>query len=348
MKVLTVVGARPQFIKAAPLSRALAEAGHEEIMVHTGQHYDPEMSERFFEELGIREPDVHLGVGSAPRGEQIAAMRSGVEAVVSGRAPDWIVVLGDTNSTLAGALAAAALCVPLAHIEAGVRSGNLKMQEEVNRIETDRLSALLLCPSDRAAANLAGEHVEGRVEVVGDVMIDALEQIRPHLSEDVPRSLGLQPGVYLFVTVHRAENVDDPRRLGAILTVLTDLAEPVALPAHPRTRAAIVVLGVPLPAQVHLLAPVGHLESLSLQRSARAVVTDSGGIQKEAYWLGVPCVTLFENTAWPETVEAGWNTLAGVDPVRIADSVRSLAPPEARPPLYGGPGAAERCVALFA
>jgi len=347
MRILVVVGARPQFVKASPLSRVLRAAGDEEILVHTGQHYDPELSGRFFEELDLRRPDVCLDVGSAPRAEQMSAMRAGVEAVVAGRAPDWVVVFGDTNSTLAGALAAEAARTPLAHIEAGVRSGNLRMQEEVNRIETDRLSSLLLCPCGRAAENLAAEHVQARTEVVGDVMLDALEAVRPYLSEDVPRAHGLEPGRYLLVTAHRAETADDAERLGGVLTALRDLGEPAVFPTHPRTRRSLSRFALTVPDNVRLTDPVGYLECLSLQAFARAVLTDSGGIEKEAYWLGVPCVTMRDETEWMETVEAGWNVLAGTDHKRITKAARSLAPPAERPHLYGEPGAAERCVCLL-
>lgn len=342
MKVLSVVGARPQFIKAAPVSRALATAGHEHIVVHTGQHYDPEMSARFFGEFGMQEPALDLGVGPMTTDEaRVERMLRLLEAVLSAEQPDWVLVFGDTNSTLAGALGASAAGVPLAHIEAGLRSFNNAMPEERIRVQVDNVSSLLLCPSDRAAANLKAEGLTAGVHVVGDVMGDAISEVfREEHSAAAARD-------FYFATVHRSENTDDAGRLGAILAAFDALDLPVRFPVHPRTRRAIERLGH-LPARhVSFEEPAGYRETILLERGARAVLTDSGGVQKEAYWVGTPCVTFRDETEWTETVEAGWNVLAGADTARILEAARSARRPAERPPLYGDGRAAERCVALL-
>ncbi len=345
LRVVSIVGARPQFIKAAVVSRALRQ-GHTEVLVHTGQHYDANMSAIFFDELDIPPPDVHLGVGSGPHGEQTAAMLTGIEGVLLRERPDWVLVYGDTNSTLAGALAAVKLGIPVAHVEAGLRSFNRAMPEEINRVVADHLSVLLLCPSQTAVDNLAAEGIRRGVRLVGDVMADALAvaAARAHSHSAVLTRLGIREGGYVLATVHRAENTDDPSRLGDILRALDALGEPVLFPVHPRTRKAIEALGHRPAGNVRYLEPVGYLDMVRLEQSARLILTDSGGVQKEAYWLGVPCLTLREETEWVETVQAGWNVLVGTDPVRIQHTARSLLPPAARPPLYGDGRAAERCV----
>jgi UDP-N-acetylglucosamine 2-epimerase len=341
MKVLTVLGARPQFIKAAPVSRALRRR-HEEFLVHTGQHYDDAMSELFFRQLAIPPPDVNLGVGSGPHGAQTGAMLAGIEQIALERKPDLLLVYGDTNSTLAGALAGAKLHIPIAHVEAGLRSHDRRMAEELNRVVTDHVSDLLLCPTKAAASNLALEGITCGVHVVGDVMYDAFRE-----NLDTARGtctiladLGLERGAYQLLTVHRAENVDDPGRLGAIMRGVRESGRPVVFPAHPRTRAA----GVDAPPNVRLIEPVGYLEMLVLEDAAEAIVTDSGGVQKEAYFAGRPCVTLRDSTEWTETVEAGWNVLAGADSRAIADAMRSFRPSGPRPELFGDGRAAEKIV----
>jgi UDP-N-acetylglucosamine 2-epimerase len=349
VKVVTVVGARPQFIKAAALSRLLRQ-DHTEVLVHTGQHYDDNMSAVFFDELAIPTPEVSLGAGSGTHASQTGAMLIGLEQVLLAEKPDWTLVYGDTNSTLAGALAAAKLNLPVAHVEAGLRSFNRAMPEEINRVLTDHVSACLLCPSQTAVENLAAEGLRRGVHLVGDVMADAqafaAKQARRR--SEVLLTLGLQPREYLLSTVHRAENTDNAARLLAILTALARLDEPVILPIHPRTRAALDRCGFTTGPNIRLIDPVGYLDMVQLEQSARLILTDSGGIQKEAYWLGVPCVTLRDETEWVETVALGWNVLAGADPDRIVQCVRSLRPPTERPPLYGGDGrAAERCLRIL-
>jgi UDP-N-acetylglucosamine 2-epimerase len=345
MKLVTIVGARPQFIKAASIRRALQAAGHTEFLVHTGQHYDDVMSATQFRDLELASPDINLEIGSGGHGEQTARMLAGLEAVIIERRPDWVLVYGDTNSTLAGALAAVKLHVPLAHVEAGQRSYNRRMPEEINRVLTDHASDLLLCSTPTAVANLAAEGIRTRVHMVGDVMIDSLAWMleRTHVPGARARH-GLTPGAYLLVTVHRAENTDDPGRLRAIVRALDELNEPVVFPVHPRTRQALErAQWAPAP-HVHLIEPVGYREMIELERDARMIVTDSGGMQKEAYFLGVPCVILRDETEWVEIVEAGWAVLAGADADRIRSTVHSLRPPAVRPPLHGDGRAAERCV----
>jgi len=347
MKVVSIVGARPQFIKAAAVSRELRTV-HTEVLVHTGQHYDYQMSGVFFDGLELPPPDVNLGVGSGSHAAQTAAMLKAIEDVLVGERPDCLVVYGDTNSTLAGALAAAKLEVPVAHIEAGLRSFNRRMPEEINRVVVDHLSQLLLCPSETAAHHLASEGITDNVHVVGDVMLDVLNWARERL-HDRPAAalgeLGLRKGSHLVATVHRSENTDDPSRLSRILAAFNALEERVVFPVHPRTRKAIAALGHDLEPHVHLIDPVGYLDMVALTSSARLVMTDSGGLQKEAYWLGVPCITLRDETEWVETVEAGWNTLAGADSTSILDAVRSSIAPRMHPSLYGRGRAAQACVA---
>jgi UDP-GlcNAc3NAcA epimerase len=323
---------------------------HEEVLVHTGQHYDHEMSGVFFEGLELPPPDVNLGVGSGSHGAQTGAMLRGIEDVLISERPDWVLVYGDTNSTLAGALAAAKLGVPVGHVEAGLRSFNRRMPEEINRVVADRLSNLLLCPSETAVKNLAAEGVTRNVHRVGDVMLDILHWARQRTATQgagvLPR-FGLEPGSYLLATVHRSENTDDPARLAGILGALDRLRKPVVFPAHPRTRKAIAALNLRLPAQVRMIDPVGYVEMVVLVESARLVLTDSGGLQKEAYWLGVPCVTLREETEWVETVAAGWNVLVGAVTDDIVRAANSFAVPSTRPPLYGHAGVAAACIDLL-
>ena len=318
MTVLTVVGARPQFIKAAAVSRVFAATeGVEELLVHTGQHYDPGLSDVFFDELEIPPPSHHLGVGSGRHGAQTGEMLAKIEEVILETQPDWVLVYGDTNSTLAGALASAKLHVPIAHIEAGLRSFNRRMPEEVNRVLTDHAATLLFTPTETADRHLAAEGIPAeRIRRVGDVMYDVARFFgaKAEQESDVLERLGLDDGGYVLATVHRAENTDDPERLRAVFEALGTLnAEvPVVLPLHPRTRAVLERAGQIAWAagRVRLVDPVGYLDMVLLERHARLVATDSGGVQKEAYFAGVPCVTLRDETEWTELVDLGWNRLA--------------------------------------
>ena len=339
MKVLSVVGNRPQFVKSAPLSVALREHGIEEIVLHTGQHYDPELSQVFFDELGLPEPRYRLDVHSADP----APMRAGIRTAIAAESPDVVLVFGDTNTTLAGALAANDTGVRQAHVEAGLRSGDLEMPEERNRIEVDRLAALLLCPDERAAETLAAEGVPGRREVVGDVMADATMQLAPVARErsGVLERIGLEPGGYLVATVHREANTAQPR-LGRIVEGLNRLDETVVFPVHPRTRAALAREGLELAPNVRAELPLGYLDFAALASQSRVILTDSGGLQKEAYWYRVPCVTMRPSTEWVDTVEVGANVLVDDDPGQIATAVAEARMPDERPELYGDGHASER------
>jgi UDP-GlcNAc3NAcA epimerase len=316
MKILTVVGARPQFIKVAPVSAALRAAGISEYLLHTGQHYDRQMSEVFFEELGMRPPDGNLHVGSGSHAVQTGAMLAGIEPAIVAEKPDWVLVYGDTNSTLAGALAASKLHVPVAHVEAGLRSFNRRMPEEINRIVADSVSDILFVPTATAAANLRREGVpDEKIVPTGDVMYDAALLARDRATGriGVVDRLGLRGRPYVLATIHRAENTDDPECLAAILDALGKVARelPVVFPVHPRTRARLTAAQGNVPGIV-LIDPVGYLDMVQLEVAAAVVATDSGGVQKEAFFHGVPCVTVRAETEWVELVELGWNRL--VDP----------------------------------
>jgi UDP-N-acetylglucosamine 2-epimerase len=350
MKVLSVVGARPQFIKAAPVGRALRGAGIEEVLLHTGQHYDPAMSDVFFSELGVDEPRYNLGVGSGSHGAQTAAMLAGIEDVLALEGPDWLLIYGDTNSTLAGALAAAKKGVPVAHVEAGLRSFNRSMPEEINRVVADALSTILFCPTDVAEANLAHEGIRSGVHVVGDVMYDAVLWASARADDEessIVDQLALEKGKYLLATVHRASNTDAPENLTAIMWALREASEPVIFPVHPRTRKALAEAGIHAGENVMLIEPVSYLEMLALEKHARVILTDSGGVQKEALWLGVPCVTMRGETEWVETVACGWNTLAGTNPARILEALGAPRPSSPPPDVYGDGHASERIAALL-
>lgn len=346
--ILSIVGARPQFIKAAPVSHALA--GHfKEVLVHTGQHYDYGMSEVFFEEMDMREPDFNLGAGGGTHGEQTGRMMMELEKVIAQVKPDCLLVYGDTNSTLAGALVAAKAGIPLAHVEAGLRSFNRSMPEEINRVLTDHISDLLFCPTDAAVGNLAKEGITRGVHRVGDVMYDALlhnlETARRRSA--ILSRLNLTRGGYALVTIHRAGNTDDPARIRSILDALGLLPVKVIFPVHPRTRRTITEMGLVVSLNVTLIEPVGPLDILILQENADCILTDSGGMQKEAYLLGVRCITLREETEWVETVSAGWNQLAGVDAGKIKSLHESWHPAGERLPLYGDGHAAEEIASIL-
>ena len=325
MKILTVVGARPQFIKAAPVSKALRAAGHVEHLVHTGQHYDQAMSQVFFDELDIPQPDVNLGIGSASHGKQTGEMLMRLEQVIQEQNPDRALVYGDTNSTLAGALAAIKLHVPVAHVEAGLRSFNREMPEEHNRVLTDHCSALLFCPTQTAVDNLAREGVKQGVHLVGDTMYDAVLQFAEIARErsTILQDLGLKGESYLLATVHRPYNTDVPENLSNILAAFAEIGETIVFSVHPRTRKKIAELGElkKLAPNIKMITPVGYLDMLLLEQNARLILTDSGGMQKEAYFFAVPCVTLRPETEWIETVEEGWNVLAGADRKSIMAAV---------------------------
>jgi len=343
VKILSIVGNRPQFIKSAPLSVALCERGIDEVTLHTGQHYDAELSQVFFEELELPEPAYRLGIGGQPHDEMVAAMRPGILHAIEAERPDWALVYGDTSSTLAGARTATEGRVPLAHVEAGMRSGDWSMPEEHIRVEVDGISELLFCPDKRSAETLAGEGVTGKIEVVGDVMADASFRLAPIARErsDVLERLELEPGRYVVATVHREANVAVDR-LRRIADGLNRLSEPVAFPAHPRTRATLEAAQISLAPHVRLLQPLGYLDLASLASRARVILTDSGGLQKEAYWYGVPCVTLRPSTEWVDTVEVGANILVDDDPDRIVSAVAEARMPPDRPQLYGDGKASER------
>ena len=337
MKVLTVIGARPEFIKAGPVTRAFANRGIEEILVHTGQHYDASMSDMFFEALGLRQPDHFLGAGSGTHGVQTARMLESIERLLLDVHPDAVLVYGDTNSTLAGGLAATKLHIPVVHVEAGLRSYNRKMPEEINRVIVDHISTLLFCPTQTGVDNLLREGIEQGVHLVGDVNQDALEYWQQSGTgrTGIVDDLGLHHGEYYVATVHRAENTDDPARLREIMVALSAIDSPVVLPVHPRTEQALKALGPALLEGIKCVPPVGFLEMLELMETSAAVLTDSGGVQKEAYMLGVPCITMRDETEWVETVDTGWNTLVGADRNAILDASRNRQPPANRPSIFG-------------
>ncbi|HEX5852906.1 MAG TPA: UDP-N-acetylglucosamine 2-epimerase (non-hydrolyzing) [Solirubrobacteraceae bacterium] len=348
MKILTVVGNRPQFVKAAAVSGPLRER-HEEILVHTGQHYDDSLSRVFFTELGLARPDRELGIGGGSNTSQTARMLAALEPLLAELEPEAVLVYGDTNSTLAGGLAAAQAGVPVVHVEAGMRSFDRTMPEELNRVLSDHLAELLLCPSQNAAENLRAESVAGTVEVVGDVMVDVAMRWQPaaRANASAPSGYGLSPGGYLLLTAHRAGNVDDRERLRALVELIGALPSPILFPLHPRTRARLIDAGLLEQLERHdgirLTEPLGYAEFSALVCQARAVLTDSGGVQKEAYLAGVPCVTLRANTEWVETVHSSWNTLVDLD-VDAALAALARETPTERPALYGDGHAAERCV----
>ncbi len=351
MRIVTIIGNRPQFVKAAAVSRQLRQAG-EELIVHTGQHYDDELSGVFFEELGVPAPDRELGAGSGTNTEQTARILGALEPVLAELEPDMALVYGDTNSTLAGALAAAQAGIPVGHVEAGMRSFDRSMPEELNRVLCDHASDLLLCSTETAMHNLEAERAAGERHLVGDVMADVLLAFRGPARErsTAVEDLGLTPGEYVLATAHRAGNVDDPKRLSALVELLTSIERPVVLPVHPRTRARLEAAGLMerLEAEVTLTVPLGYLDFIRLAESARAVLTDSGGVQKEAYLLEVPCVTMRPNTEWVETVEAGWNVLVDLDPEAARAALERPRPSGPRPELYGGGHAADAVCDLVA
>jgi UDP-GlcNAc3NAcA epimerase len=349
MKILTVVGNRPQFIKAAAVSGPL-RAEHEEILVHTGQHYDDALSGVFFAELGLAVAEHELGIGGGSNTSQTARMLAALEPLLIEIQPEAVLVYGDTNSTLAGALAAAQRGVPVVHVEAGMRSFDRSMPEELNRVLTDHMSDLLLCSSQAAAANLKAESARGATEVVGDVMVDVALQWQSTGGGEALAARELTPGEYLLLTAHRTGNVDDPERLRLLVDVVASLPGSVVFPMHPRTRARLHAAGLLADLEmldgVLLCDPLGYVEFGALLRGAHAVLTDSGGVQKEAYLAGVRCITLRSTTEWVETVDAGWNTLVDLDGERVLAALERPVPKD-HPQLYGDGKAAERVVAAI-
>jgi UDP-GlcNAc3NAcA epimerase len=353
MKVLTVVGARPQFVKAAPVSRVL-RTRHAEVLVHTGQHYDEAMSAGFFRDLELPEPDVNLGIGGGAHGAMTGEMIRRLEPIILEHEPDGVLVYGDTNSTMATVVVASKVSYAdrrrpwLAHVEAGLRSLNRAMPEERNRVVADHLADLLLVPSRAAMAHLEREGLAARAELVGDVMVDAHAWASARASSNLP-AVTAELQRYVLLTLHRAENVDHPERLARILAGLS-VGLPVVFPVHPRTRAMIERGGHQLPANVHAIDPVGYLEMVALEIGAHAIATDSGGVQKEAYLAGVPCVTLRSETEWVETVEAGWNRIVDDDPAALRATLEDdgfMRRDRPRPLLYGDGHAADRIVAAL-
>jgi len=353
-KIVTIVGARPQFIKAAAVSREILKHPDRlvEVMVHTGQHYDPNMSQIFFDELEIPAPKYNLEVSGGGHGAMTGRMLEGIEQILIEEKPDWVLIYGDTNSTLAGALAAAKMHIPVAHVEAGLRSFNMFMPEEVNRILSDRVSSLLLCPTAMAVDNLSKEGITHGVHNVGDVMYDValFYRERAKAQSKVMAQLGLESDAFALATCHRAENTDDPQRLGEIMAGLADIAVqmPVVLPLHPRTRNLLKAHGL----EYHLnsiivVDPLPFLDMVALEQAANIILTDSGGVQKEAYFYGVPCITLRDETEWVETVALGFNQLVGASRSAINAAMRNRSIPKARLDVYGDGTAAAQIVAIL-
>jgi UDP-GlcNAc3NAcA epimerase len=369
LKVVSVVGARPQFIKAAPVIRAAQRAGVEHLLVHTGQHYDRLMSDVFFEELDLPPPKHALGVGSGSHGAQTAAMMQRLDPILVAEAPDWVLVYGDTNSTIAAALTSAKLGMPVAHIEAGLRSFNRSMPEEINRVVSDHVSTVLFCPSLAAIQNLSAEGFNAVLAqgalvepdtipaidaptpdqpVVlncGDVMYDSILMYNSsgQRSEAIA-ALGLEPREYYLVTIHRAGNSDSSEVLARLISILSQLDKPVVFPVHPRTAARLRDDGIRMSADIRLIDPLGYFDMLSIERSAAAIVTDSGGVQKEAFYFGVPCITLRDETEWVETVSTGWNVLVGADVENALHAIRGARPGQDGASPYGTGRAAETIV----
>jgi UDP-GlcNAc3NAcA epimerase len=339
-KLVSIIGSRPEIVQAAPLSLAFRDCV-EEVLVHTGQHYDPGMSELQIADLRLPVPDYNLGVGSLPNAEGVELAQRRIADVLERERPDAVLVRGDTNATIAGARAAVTTELPLLHVEAGLRSHRLDMPEEHNRIETDRLSDILFAPCEHARLTLLREEARGAVHVTGDVLADILLASRRRLPD------GGEPGEYLLATVHRNYNTDTPERLASVLACLGEAECRVVLPLHPRTQKALTEWNVPVPANVEARGPVTYTEMIALERDAVAIATDSGGVQREAYLWGVPCITLREETEWVETVSTGWNTLVGADPARFRAALSKPRPAE-RPPIFGDGHAAERIAELTA
>jgi UDP-N-acetylglucosamine 2-epimerase (non-hydrolysing) len=350
MKILSVIGARPQFIKAAPLSRILRKK-HTEVLVHTGQHYDPEMSDVFFKELNIPEPDYNLGIGSGLHGEQTGKMLTEIEKLLIKEEPNLVLVYGDTNSTLAGALAASKLHIKVAHVESGLRSFDKSMPEEINRILTDHVSDLLFCPTKTAVANLKNEGIRNGIHNVGDVMMDAL-QYNIKIAEKkstILDDMDLSSKDFMVATVHRASNTDDIENLSSIVEAFCSVDENIVLPIHPRTEKYLKQYGLwdKLCGHIMVTSPVGYIDMLELMANSKKILTDSGGVQKEAYMLGIPCITMRENTEWVETVNDGWNVLVGADHEQIVDAINEFEGADVRGDVFGCGDACEKITEMI-
>lgn len=348
MKIVTILGARPQFIKAAAVSTTLRRT-IDEVIIHTGQHYDTAMSDVFFDELGIPKPAYFLQVGSGNHGEQTGKMLTEIEKILVEEKPDYVLVYGDTNSTLAGALAASKLLIPVIHVEAGLRSFNKAMPEEQNRILTDHISTLLLVPTQTAINNLQKEGIQKGVHFIGDVMYDGILYFseKAKKSSTILADLGLAENEFILCTIHRAENTNDPNRLKQICSALTESNQPIVLPLHPRTQKYIADYGITIGDNVRIIEPVGYLDMVQLEATARKIVTDSGGVQKEAFFLGKPCITLRDETEWVETIQNGWNCLVGADKKAICDAIQHFQPTSERKSYFGEGNAAKLLVELI-
>ncbi|WP_035288372.1 UDP-N-acetylglucosamine 2-epimerase (non-hydrolyzing) [Clostridium sp. KNHs214] len=348
MKIITIVGARPQFIKAAAVSNIIRKE-HEEVLIHTGQHYDENMSKVFFEELNIPKPDYNLGVGSGSHGKQTGEMLSKLEEIYLKEKPDLVLVYGDTNSTLAGALAASKLLIPVAHVEAGLRSFNKAMPEEQNRILTDHISELLFVPTTTAENNLKNEGVIKGVHNVGDVMFDAVLHFKKLSQEKskILKKIGLEDEEFILTTIHRAENTNDINRLKNIIEALNESDEKIVLPLHPRTKKYIEDYGLKFGENIKVIEPIGYLDMISLEMHAKKIVTDSGGVQKEAFFMGKPCVTMRDETEWVETVQNGWNVIVGTNKEAILQNIKNFIPKEEQKNIFGDGHAGDRILKII-
>lgn len=348
MKIFSIVGARPEFIQAMMVSKAI-EADHQELVIHTGQHYDYQMSQLFFDELDIPTPTYNLEVGSGSPAKQTADIMVGLEELILKEKPDFMLVRGDTNSSLAAALVTSKLSLPFAHIEAGERSYNRNMPEEINRIVVDQLANIHFCVSHAAVCHLSAEGIKGSVHWVGDVMLDALHYALPiaQTRSKILAQLQLEPQNYSLVTIHRAANTDDPERLKQIFSALNLMTETIILPIHPRTKKVISAINLHLREHIRIIEPVGYFDMLILEQNARLIATDSGGVQREAYYLSIPCLTLRDETEWLATVESGWNKLVGANKRLILDTWFNFSPPSEHPPIYGDGSAAKRIAEIL-
>jgi UDP-GlcNAc3NAcA epimerase len=348
MKLISIVGARPEFVQSAPVSRVLRKH-HTEILVHTGQHYDYRMSQAFFDDLGIPVPDYNLEVGSGLHGKQTGEILGRIEEVLLREKPDGVIVRGDTNSTLAGSLAASKLHIPTAHIESGERSFERSMPEEVNRLVADRLADLHFCVSHKAIEHLAAEGITSSAHWVGDVMLDASLQNRElaRSRSTLLERLGLSSKAYALVTIHRSGTTDDPRKLQNVVDALNKVNETIVFPVHPRTRKMLDGIGACFLPHVRILEPVGYFDMMMLEENARMIATDSGGVQREAYFMGVPCITLRDETEWVETVEVGWNRLVGTDTDSIVAAWFGFQPEIIQPPIFGDGNASQKIVDII-
>ena len=348
MKIITIVGARPQFIKAAPVSKTL-RTEHEEIIIHTGQHYDANMSDIFFNELKIPRPDYNLEIGSGSHGMMTGRMLEKLEEIYLKEKPDFVLVYGDTNSTLAGALAASKLLIPVIHIEAGLRSFNKSMPEEQNRILTDHISDLLLVPTEDAIKNLTNEGIKKGIHNVGDVMYDAVLMFKEiaKSKSGLLKELDVNSGEYILTTIHRAENTNDINRLRNMIEALNESGEKIILPLHPRTKKFIEGYGLNFNENIKVIDPIGYLEMLMLEENSKMIVTDSGGVQKEAYFMGKPCITMRDETEWVETVACGWNVVVGTDKNKILDNIRNFKPTSIQQAIFGDGNAAQKILNII-